>query len=119
MAVAVPSRAAGLAVIRAGGAALLVLVARVLVLIWETSTVLRVWRDSSGSLRELADRTSDMVLVADLNGRISYASPAVSDFGYDPDELAGLGLAELVHPEDLLVGLRGTRAPPGRPADGP
>ncbi|HEY6497832.1 MAG TPA: sensor domain-containing phosphodiesterase [Streptosporangiaceae bacterium] len=117
LAVAVASRPAGLAVILAGGAALLVLVARVLVLIWETSTVLRVWRDSSGSLRELADRTSDMVLVADLNGRISYASPAVSDFGYDPDELAGLGLAELVHPEDLLVAMRATRAALGQPAD--
>ncbi len=104
--------------ILAGGAALLVLVARVLVLIWETSTVLRVWRDSSGSLRELADRTSDVVMVADLNGRISYASPAVSDFGYDPDELTGMGLAELVHPEDLLVAMRATRAALGQPADG-
>jgi diguanylate cyclase (GGDEF)-like protein len=118
LAVAVASRPAGLAVILAGGAALLVLVARVLVLIWETSTVLRVWRDSSGSLRELADRTSDVVLVADLNGRISYASPAVSDFGYDPDGLAGLGLAELVHPEDLLVAVRAARAALGQPADG-
>src|ERR1700759_1244156 len=118
LAVAVASRPAGLAVILAGGAALLVLVARVLVLIWETSTVLRVWRDSSGSLRELADRTSDVVLVADLNGRISYASPAVSDFGYSPDELAGTGLPELVLPEDLLVAMRATRASLGQPADG-
>jgi diguanylate cyclase (GGDEF)-like protein/PAS domain S-box-containing protein len=118
LAVAVASRPAGLAVILAGGAALLVLVARVLVLIWETSTVLRVWRDSSGSLRELADRTSDVVLVADLNGRISYASPAVSDFGYDPDGLTGMGLAELVHPEDLLVAMRATRAALGQSADG-
>ncbi len=117
LAVAVASRPAGLAVILAGGAALLVLVARVLVLIWETSTVLRVWRDSSGSLRELADRTSDVVLVADLNGRISYASPAVSDFGYDPDELAGMALPELVHPEDLLVAMRATRAALGQSAD--
>src|SRR6201995_5179114 len=117
LAVAVASRPAGLAVILAGGAALLVLVARVLVLIWETSTVLRVWRDSSGSLRELADRTSDVVLVADLNGRISYASPAVSDFGYAPDGLAGTSLPELVHPEDLLVAMRATRAALGQPAD--
>src|ERR1700760_837588 len=119
LAVAVASRPAGLAVVLAGGAALLVLVARVLVLIWETSTVLRVWRDSSGSLRELADRTSDVVLVADLNGRISYASPAVSDFRYSPDELAGTGLPELVHPEDLLVAMRATRAALGQPTDGP
>jgi len=85
-------------------------VARVLVLIWETSTVLRVWRDSSGSLRELADRTSDVVMVADLTGRISYASPAVTEFGYGPDDMVGLRLAELVHPEDLSVALRATPA---------
>src|ERR1700749_4612487 len=41
LAVAASSRPAGLAVILAGGAARLVLVARVLVLIWETSLVLR------------------------------------------------------------------------------
>ncbi|HEY0717030.1 MAG TPA: sensor domain-containing phosphodiesterase [Streptosporangiaceae bacterium] len=117
LAVAVASRPAGLAVILAGGAALLVLVARVLVLIWETSAVLRVWRESSGSLRELADRTSDVVLVSDLNGQISYASPAVSDFGYSPDELAGLSLADLVHPEDLMMAVRATRTALGRPGD--
>ncbi|HWG12284.1 MAG TPA: EAL domain-containing protein [Streptosporangiaceae bacterium] len=117
LAVAVASRPAGLAVILAGGAALLVLVARVLVLIWETSAVLRVWRESSGSLRELADRTSDVVLVSDLDGQISYASPAVSDFGYSPDELTGMGLADLVHPEDLLMAVRATRTALGQSSD--
>ena len=119
LAVAVASRPAGLAVILAGGAALLVLVARVLVLIWETSMVLRVWRESSGSLRELADRTADVVMVTDLDGRISYASPAVGDFGYSPEEMVGLRLAELVHPEDLSVALRATQAALGQPGDDP
>lgn len=117
LAVAVASRPAGLAVILAGGAALLVLVARVLVLIWETSTVLRVWRESSGSLRELADRSSDVVLVSDLAGQISYASPAVADFGYSPDDLTGMRLEDLVHPEDLSVATRATRAALGQPGE--
>jgi diguanylate cyclase (GGDEF)-like protein len=116
LAVAVTSRPAGLAVILAGGAALLVLVARVLVLIWETSLVLRAWRESSGSLRELADRTSDVVLVTDLDGAISYASPAVTDFGYSPDDMVGMRLDELVHPEDLSMALRATRAALGQPS---
>jgi diguanylate cyclase (GGDEF)-like protein len=116
LAVAVTSRPAGLAVILAGGAALLVLVARVLVLIWETSLVLRAWRESSGSLRELADRTSDVVLVTDLDGAISYASPAVTDFGYTPDDMVGMRLDELVHPEDLSMALRATRAALGQPS---
>src|SRR6201995_5104870 len=110
------TRPAGLAVILAGGAALLVLVARVLVLIWETSMVLRAWRESSGSLRELADRTSDVVLVTDLDGAISYASPAVTDFGYTPDDMVGMRLDELVHPEDLSMALRATGAALGQPA---
>jgi diguanylate cyclase (GGDEF)-like protein len=113
--VAVASRPTGLAVAVAGGAALLVLVLRVLVLVWENSAALRVWRESSGSLRELADRTSDAVLVTDLRGRIGYASPAVADFGYTPDELAGMGLEDLVHPEDRAVAVRAVRAALGLP----
>jgi diguanylate cyclase (GGDEF)-like protein len=115
LAVVGASRPAGLAVAVAGSAALLVLVARVLALVWETSAVLRAWRDSSGSLRELADRTSDVVLVADLVGRISYASPAVADFGYSPEELAGLRLDALVHPEDRAMAIRAVRAALGMP----
>jgi diguanylate cyclase (GGDEF)-like protein len=116
LAVVGASRPAGLAVAVAGSAALLVLVARVLALVWETSAVLRAWRDSSGSLRELADRTSDVVLVTDLAGRISYASPAVADFGYSPESLAGLRLDDLVHPEDRAVAIRAVRAALGRSA---
>ena len=115
LAVTVASRPAGLAVAVAGAAALLVLVARVLVLVWETSAVLRVWQEASGSLRELANRTSDVVLVSDLAGRISYASPAVTDFGYSPEQLNGMRLEDLVHPEDRAAAVRATRAALGLP----
>jgi len=118
LAVAVASRPEGLAVAVAGGAALLVLVMRVLVLVWENSAVLRVWRESSISVRELADRTSDVVLVADLAGVISYASPAVADFGYSPESLAGMRLEELVHPEDRSVAVGAVQAALGIAADG-
>ena len=110
LAVTVASRPAGLAVAVAGAAALLVLVARVLVLVWETSAVLRVWQEASGSLRELAKRTSDVVLVSDLAGRISYASSAVTGFGYSPEQLNGMRLEDLVHPEDRAAAVRATRA---------
>ncbi len=115
LAVTVASRPAGLAVAVAGAAALLVLVARVLVLVWETSAVLRVWQEASGSLRELANRTSDVVLVSDLAGRISYASPAVTGFGYSPEQLNGMRLEDLVHPEDRAAAMRATRAALGLP----
>ena len=49
---------------------------------------------------------SGEVLVTDLDGAISYASPAVTDFGYTPDDMVGMRLDELVHPEDLSMALR-------------
>ena len=39
---------------------------------------MRMWREASNSLRDLADRTGDMVLICDLDGTISYASPLAS-----------------------------------------
>jgi diguanylate cyclase (GGDEF)-like protein/PAS domain S-box-containing protein len=108
-AVAVASGPLGLAVAAAGGAALLILAARVLVLVTENRAALRGWRESGTSLRELADRTSDVVLVSDLTGLIRYASPAVGDFGYAPEYLAGLRMEDLVHPEDRASAIRAVR----------
>jgi diguanylate cyclase (GGDEF)-like protein/PAS domain S-box-containing protein len=90
----------GLALVIAGGAGVLVLAARVFMLVRENGLVLGMWRESSSNLRELASRTSDVVLVCDLAGTIRYASSAVAEYGYTPAELAGRRLTDLVHPED-------------------
>jgi diguanylate cyclase (GGDEF)-like protein len=95
--------AAGLALVIAGGAAVLVIAIRILMLVGENGVAIRMWRDSSDSLRELADRTSDMVLICDLDGIISYASPSVTGFSYPPEALAGRALMEFVHPEDAAA----------------
>jgi diguanylate cyclase (GGDEF)-like protein/PAS domain S-box-containing protein len=50
--------------------------------------------------RDLADLTSDVVLVCELNGIVGYASPAVAEYGYQPEALLGTRIDELVHPED-------------------
>lgn len=92
--------AAGLALVIAGGAAVLVLAARIMMLVRENGAFLRTWRASSKSLRDLADRTSDMVLICDTSGAIRYASPAVARYGYRPGELTGQVLMDLLHPED-------------------
>jgi diguanylate cyclase (GGDEF)-like protein/PAS domain S-box-containing protein len=63
-------------------------------------------REASRQFSELADRTSDAVLVCDRRGTIQYASPAVAHFGYAAAELTGTSLADLVHPEDLASGTR-------------
>src|ERR1700722_9974729 len=90
----------GAALVVAGGAGVLVLAVRVFMLVSQNGTILGSWRESSRSLRELANRTSDVVLVCDLEGVISYASPAVRDYGYAPRDLAGRLLLDFVHPED-------------------
>src|SRR6516164_172994 len=101
--------ASGAALIVAGGAGVLVLAVRVFMLVNQNGTILGIWRESSRSLRELASRTSDVVLVCDLDGVISYASPAVSDYGYAPGDLAGRRLLDFVHPEDRDAVLTASR----------
>ncbi len=56
--------------------------------------------ESGRRFRELAQLTTDVVLVCDDGGIIRYASPAVADYGYPADRLLGTRLDELVHPED-------------------
>jgi diguanylate cyclase (GGDEF)-like protein/PAS domain S-box-containing protein len=111
--------ASGAALIVAGGAGVLVLAARVFMLVRENGDVLGIWRDSSRSLRDLASRTSDVVLVCDLDGVVRYASPAVEAYGYPPGALAGRRLLDFVHPEDRSAALASVRLALGgyRPED--
>ena len=60
-----------------------------------------------------------MVLVCDSDGVISYASPAVGDYGYAPGDLTGRRLLDFVHPEDrdaVLTASRLALAPAEAPA---
>ena len=110
--------AAGIALIVAGGAGVLVLAARVFMLVRENLSVLGIWRESSRSLRDLANRTSDVVLVCDLDGAVRYASPAVEDYGYPPATLTGRRLLDFVHPEDRPAVLASVRLALGGSAEG-
>src|SRR6478672_1378876 len=110
--------AAGIALVVAGGAGVLVLAARVFMLVRENLSVLGIWRESSRSLRDLANRTSDVVLVCDLDGVVRYASPAVEDYGYPPGTLTGRRLLDFVHPEDRPAVLASIRLALGGYAEG-
>ena len=110
--------AAGIALVVAGGAGVLVLAARVFMLVRENLSVLGIWRESSRSLRDLANRTSDVVLVCDLDGVVRYASPAVEDYGYPPGTLTGRRLLDFVHPEDRAAVLASVRLALGGYAEG-
>jgi diguanylate cyclase (GGDEF)-like protein/PAS domain S-box-containing protein len=110
--------ASGAALVVAGGAGVLVLAVRVFMLVNQNGIILGIWRESSRSLRELASRTSDVVLVCDTDGVISYASRAVGDYGYAPGDLTGRRLLDFVHPEDRGAVLTASRlALGGRAAD--
>ena len=110
----------GAALLVAGGAGVLVLAVRVFMLARQNGTILGIWRESSRSLRELASRTNDVVLVCDLDGVIGYASPAVGDYGYAPGDLSGRRLLDYVHPEDRDAVLAACPARPRRePGPGP
>jgi diguanylate cyclase (GGDEF)-like protein len=109
--------ASGLALVIAGGAAVLVVGIRILMLVRENGVAVRMWREASTSLRDLADRTGDMVLICDLDGVISYASPLVSAFSYAPEALVGKPLSEFVHPEDIGAARAAVAAVVGVPAD--
>ena len=101
--------ASGIALVVAGGAGVLVLAARVFMLVRENLAMSGIWRESSRSLRDLANRTSDVVLVCDLDGVVRYASPAVEDYGYPPGTLTGRRLLDFVHPEDRPAVLASVR----------
>jgi len=108
--------ASGLALVIAGGAAVFVVGVRILMLVRENGVAVRMWREASNRLRDLADRTGDMVLICELDGTISYASPLVSGFSYAPEALGGKGLSEFVHPEDIGAARAAVGAVIGLPA---
>ena len=104
------SEAIGICLLALGvGCGLGVLAARVFMLVRENGLVLGIWRESSRSLRDLASRTSDVVLVCDLEGVIRYASQAIQDYGYAPGALVGQRLLDFVHPEDRNAVLAAAR----------
>jgi diguanylate cyclase (GGDEF)-like protein/PAS domain S-box-containing protein len=93
--------ASGLALVIAGGAAVLVVAVRILMLVRENGVAMRMWREAGNGLRDLAIRTGDMVLICDLDGTIGYVSPLSAAYSYPADELVGKPLKDFVHPEDI------------------
>ncbi len=51
--------------------------------------------------RELVESLNDIVLTTDLDGRITYVSPNVADYGYHTSDLVGQPFHPLIHTDDL------------------
>jgi diguanylate cyclase (GGDEF)-like protein/PAS domain S-box-containing protein len=86
-----------------------VLAVRVVSLVWRVDAWSRVWQESGRQFRQLAERTSDVVLLCDVNGVIRYASHAVTGYGYGPDALRGMPVVDLLHPDDRAGGMQAIR----------
>ena len=84
-----------------GGILVLVLIVRISGLLRQAATMSALAEESGTQFQQLADRTSDVVLLCDADGLISYVSKAVSHYGYTPDGLTGTSLPGLIHPDDL------------------
>ncbi len=91
------------------GTTMLALALRALGLLRRENSAVWIWHESRQRFRELADRTTDVVLLCDLSGVIRYASRAVAGYGYTPEALVGTPLADLLHPEDRAGGTRAVR----------
>jgi diguanylate cyclase (GGDEF)-like protein len=96
-------------VVFAASGAVVALAIRVLGLLRENGLAVAAAQASGGHVRELADRTSDVVLICDLDGTIRYSSPSVAAYGYAIGNMEGHNLAEFVHPEDQPAGRRAIR----------
>ena len=57
-------------------------------------------KDSEARFRLIAENTSDLIVMHDLKGRITYLSPAIRQAGYEPDELLGQVSMAYMPPED-------------------
>ncbi len=73
-------------------------------------------RASEARFRSLVENTSDIIVLLDTLGHITYASPSVFTIGkYRPEDLIGRHVLELTHPEDVALvtdALRTARAQP-------
>jgi diguanylate cyclase (GGDEF)-like protein/PAS domain S-box-containing protein len=95
---------------------LLALALRALGLLRRENSAAWIWDESRQRFRELADRTSDVVLLCDPGGVIRYASRAVAGYGYTPESLQGTPLPDLLHPEDRSGATRAVRRAVSDPA---
>lgn len=57
-------------------------------------------RRSEEQYRLIATHTQDLICILEPGGHLVYVSPSHSHLGYKPEQLIGLRMIDLVHPED-------------------
>ncbi len=66
-------------------------------------------RASEIRFRSLIERSSDITSVIDTTGRILYMSPSVSRMGYSLEEIEGMTMFDILHPDDVNKALDAIR----------
>jgi len=73
-------------------------------------------RENEARFRALVQHSSDVITIVEADTRVRYVSPSVTRvFGYQPSELEGTCLTDLLHPEDLARGVESFSAATARP----
>ena len=67
----------------------------------EATTAARALRESERLYRMIAENMTDIVIQADGDDRLVYASPSVRLYGYEPQDLIGIHADDLLHPDDV------------------
>jgi PAS domain S-box-containing protein len=63
-------------------------------------------RASEERYRLIAEHTSDIIVVADLDGVVRYISPSVQGAGWDPSRIVGQAFSHAMHKDDAQKALR-------------
>jgi diguanylate cyclase (GGDEF)-like protein/PAS domain S-box-containing protein len=89
-------------VLLVAGSAVLVVLARLAGLLRENDWLRRAVDTGEGQFRALAETINDVVLICGLDGTVQYVSAGAQRiFNYRPEEMLGLRLPEIIHPEDV------------------
>ena len=68
----------------------------------ELARLNRVLQESEAHFRSLIENVSDIIVLLDKKGCITYTSPSIKRIGgYDPADLIGRSLLDLAHPDDV------------------
>lgn len=88
----------------------------ILIAIWDTTRQVlaqQTMLESEAFYRLLAENSSDVITVEDIEGRYLYISPSVKRLlGYDAEEIEGTHRRDYIHPDDMVRMREGTEPPP-------
>ncbi|WP_292518257.1 PAS domain S-box protein [Methanoculleus sp.] len=86
----------------------------------ELARLNRVLQDSEAHFRSLIENASDIIMLLDTKGYITYASPSMERIGsYNPDSLIGLRILDLTHPDDVSGVVEAMRTATAQPTARP